>query len=49
MSGAVIGGATSARDGAAAAAKQLEVDGRKFYLEAAERTSSNVLEKVFRA
>jgi len=37
------------RDEGVAAAKQLEVDGRKFYLDAAERTSSDALEKMFRA
>jgi rubrerythrin len=37
------------RDEATAAAKQLEVDGRRFYLEAAERTSSDVVERMFRA
>ena len=37
------------KEEAIAAAKQLEVDGRKFYLDAAERTASGVLEKMFRA
>ena len=37
------------KEEAVAAAKQLEVDGRTFYLEAAERTSSDALEKMFGA
>jgi len=37
------------RDEAVAAAKQLEIDGRRFYLDAAKRASSETLGKMFRA